>query len=164
MVQRYLDYCPNCGAPVEPGARYCWRCALKLSRESGPTAHVISSEATQVYAQPPATIPIRTPTGETQTLAAYFAAGNKILPITTLLQTFGKEDFKELVDVATLMVISRRHFPVDYDYHRGTFLIQDAGSTNGTLFNGEEIRGKGPVPLRDSDRMATSFCLPESYD
>jgi len=22
--------CPNCGAPVEPGAKYCWRCGAKL--------------------------------------------------------------------------------------------------------------------------------------
>jgi ribosomal protein L40E len=24
------DICPNCGAPVEPGARYCWRCGSRL--------------------------------------------------------------------------------------------------------------------------------------
>jgi len=22
--------CPSCGAPVEPGAKYCWRCGAKL--------------------------------------------------------------------------------------------------------------------------------------
>jgi len=22
--------CPSCGAPVEPGARYCWRCGARL--------------------------------------------------------------------------------------------------------------------------------------
>jgi uncharacterized OB-fold protein len=25
-----IDHCPRCGAPVEPGARYCWRCGAKL--------------------------------------------------------------------------------------------------------------------------------------
>jgi hypothetical protein len=23
--------CPACGAPVEPGAKYCWKCGTKLS-------------------------------------------------------------------------------------------------------------------------------------
>ena len=22
--------CPSCGAPVEPGAKYCWKCGAKL--------------------------------------------------------------------------------------------------------------------------------------
>jgi uncharacterized OB-fold protein len=25
-----IDHCPRCGAPVEPGARFCWRCGAKL--------------------------------------------------------------------------------------------------------------------------------------
>jgi DNA repair exonuclease SbcCD ATPase subunit len=24
------DICPNCGAPVEPDAKYCWRCGSRL--------------------------------------------------------------------------------------------------------------------------------------
>lgn len=24
--------CPSCGAPVEPGAKYCWKCGAKLRR------------------------------------------------------------------------------------------------------------------------------------
>jgi hypothetical protein len=23
--------CPSCGAPVEPGAKYCWRCGARLA-------------------------------------------------------------------------------------------------------------------------------------
>jgi uncharacterized OB-fold protein len=26
----HIGHCPRCGAPVEPGARYCWRCGAKL--------------------------------------------------------------------------------------------------------------------------------------
>jgi uncharacterized protein YegL len=29
-IQRQSIYCPRCGAPVEPGARFCWRCGAKL--------------------------------------------------------------------------------------------------------------------------------------
>jgi len=28
--QATLRACPSCGAPVEPGAKYCWRCGAKL--------------------------------------------------------------------------------------------------------------------------------------
>jgi hypothetical protein len=143
------------------GYMYLTRRREARAQLAAPTPAVAAApgEATQVYAQPPATIPIRTPTGETLTLAAYFAAGTKMIPITTLPQTFGREDFRGLADESTLRVISRRHFTVDYDYRQGTFLIQDAGSTNGTLLNGEEIRGKGPVPLKDGDIVSPAGVL-----
>jgi hypothetical protein len=30
MVGRTVRYCPNCGAPVEPGSRYCPSCGKQL--------------------------------------------------------------------------------------------------------------------------------------
>lgn len=118
------------------------------------------SEGTQVYGLQGKTIVIRTPTGETVTVAAKFVGpGGKIIPITSLPHTFGREDFRGIADESSLRVISRRHFSVSYDYHNGTFLIEDAGSTNGTLLNGEEIRGKGPVPLKDGDTVSLAGVL-----
>ena len=141
---------------------------LQSQAVSGPTA--VSSaitpsvgavpEGTQVYGLQGKTIVVRTPTGETVTVAAKFVGpGGKIIPITSLPQTFGREDFRGIADESSLRVISRRHFTVSYDYHNGTFLIEDAGSTNGTLLNGEEIRGKGPVPLKDGDTVSPAGVL-----
>jgi predicted amidophosphoribosyltransferase len=30
---RRQKVCPSCGAPAEPGAKYCWRCGAKLEFE-----------------------------------------------------------------------------------------------------------------------------------
>ncbi len=30
LQRRTYPACPNCGAPIEPGAKYCWRCGAKL--------------------------------------------------------------------------------------------------------------------------------------
>ena len=30
-AQWHSGFCPRCGAPVEPGAKYCWKCGAKLS-------------------------------------------------------------------------------------------------------------------------------------
>jgi hypothetical protein len=30
-VEERIHKCPSCGAPVEPGAKYCWKCGAKLS-------------------------------------------------------------------------------------------------------------------------------------
>jgi pSer/pThr/pTyr-binding forkhead associated (FHA) protein len=34
------------------------------------------------------------------------------------------------------------------------WFIEDSGSTNGTLLNGVEIRGKGPQELKDGDEIS----------
>jgi len=29
-AQWHSGFCPRCGAPVDPGAKYCWKCGAKL--------------------------------------------------------------------------------------------------------------------------------------
>jgi len=116
-------------------------------------------------AAPPALQPSMAPTGETMTVSTGtiqiktpertlvytggLQLGDKMIPLKTLPQEFGREDFRGLLPESQLAYISRRHFRIGYDYARNSFVIEDLGSTNGTLVDGEDIRGKGPVPIKD---------------
>jgi hypothetical protein len=104
-----------------------------------------------VLVKAPGTLLMRKPSGETMTYIAGFRVGERMIPITSLPQTFGREDFRGIVPEEALNFISRSHFIVRYDYSRGHFIIEDLGSTNGTLLNGEEIKGKGAHELKDGD-------------
>ena len=44
-------------------------------------------------------------------------------------------------------LVSRRHARLSY--YNGRWYIQDVGSRNGTYVGGEDIRGRGPIPIPD---------------
>ncbi|MEM2550345.1 MAG: FHA domain-containing protein [candidate division WOR-3 bacterium] len=108
-----------------------------------------------VVVKAPGTVVMTRPTGETMTYIAGFRVGERMIPIRSLPQIFGREDFQGFIPEEALTFITRRekggHFEVRYDYSRGRFIIEDVRSTNGTLLNGEEIKGKGPQELKDGD-------------
>ena len=71
----------------------------------------------------------------------------------------GRGDFARILNLDELGLISRNHFeikPVN-----GQFYIEDLDSANGTMLNGEDIRGKGQTILNDSDviELASAICL-----
>ncbi|QOJ79797.1 FHA domain-containing protein [Infirmifilum lucidum] len=82
-----------------------------------------------------------------------------MIPIDRLPRVYGREDFRGLVTGETLNVISRRHFEIGYDYTQGSFYIMDLGSKNGTYLNGEDIRGKGRVSLKNGDTISVAGVL-----
>jgi pSer/pThr/pTyr-binding forkhead associated (FHA) protein len=47
--------------------------------------------------------------------------------------------------------VSRRHARIFY--RDGSWYIEDLDSSNGTILNGENIKGKGPVKLNDGDEL-----------
>lgn len=51
--------------------------------------------------------------------------------------------------------VSKRHAFFIRDERTGTFLLGDAGSTNGTFVNGQRVETGKPVPLKDG--MVVSF-------
>jgi FOG: FHA domain len=71
------------------------------------------------------------------------------MPITESSAEFGRDDFKPYLPPETVQFISARHFRVYYA--GGQWYIEDLGSTNGTLLNGQQIKGKGPLPLKPGD-------------
>ncbi|MEZ0346217.1 MAG: FHA domain-containing protein [Infirmifilum sp.] len=145
---------------------------LLLQRRSAPVLEPTPPEPspegqgqTMVMPSGEHTLVVPAPSGETMRLAAMLELGDKYIPITNLPAKFGREDFKGMVPDDVLRLISRRatrgQFTIDYDYASGSFVIYDEGSTNGTFVNGEDIRGKGRVPLKDGDTIspANSFNL-----
>jgi len=107
----------------------------------------------------PGTIAITPPSGGTIMVSAWLQAPGGALPITSLPQTFGRDDFRSLVSPHLLDTISRRHFTIGYDYVSGHFVVWDEGSRNGTYVNGVDIRGKGPVPLKYGDVIAPANAI-----
>jgi hypothetical protein len=108
------------------------------------------------------TIQLTTPEGGTKVLTAMFQAGDKIVPISSLPQSFGREDFAGIASPEVLNAISRRakpQFTISFDYVNRVFTIEDNNSTNGTLLNGENIKGKGPRPLKDGDIVSPAGVL-----
>ena len=61
----------------------------------------------------------------------------------------GRGDLARALSLDDLGLISRRHFEIKSEDEQ--FYIKDMGSANGTILNGEDISGKGPVNLNDDD-------------
>ena len=69
--------------------------------------------------------------------------------ITTNSQVIGRAELARALGLDELGLISRKQFIVtcqDGEYH-----IEDTGSANGTKLNSEDIKGKGPMALKDGD-------------
>jgi len=89
-------------------------------------------------------------------LAKLVTPQGEALPITSLRQAFGREDFQRYVIPDQARLISRRstpQFEIYFDLSTRQFYIVDNNSANGTYLNGVNIRGRGPQPLKDGDRI-----------
>lgn len=53
--------------------------------------------------------------------------------------------------------ISRKHAKIFYRDDK--WYVEDLGSRNGTFVNGEEIRGRGPVELREGMEIVVGFSV-----
>lgn len=79
------------------------------------------------------------------------------IPVSEPHRVFGRETFERYgLPKDALDFITREdrggHFKI---YLRGTkWFIEDLGSTNGTLLNGVEIKGKGPQELKNGDTIS----------
>lgn len=85
-------------------------------------------------------------------LAKLEGPGGKELIIADVERIFGRSDFEQFLPWDAARTISRRHFRIFY--RAGRWYIEDLNSTNGTIVNGEDIRGKGPRPVKDGDMIS----------
>jgi hypothetical protein len=83
----------------------------------------------------------------------------QMIPISSTQQEFGRRDFEKYISREAANVISRRHFSIIFDARTKAFYITDLGSTNGTLVNNEDIRGKGRVEIKDGDIISPAGVL-----
>ena len=76
-------------------------------------------------------------------------------------RTFGREDFLGVTIVDDLMFIGKKHFKISKK--DDGFYIEDLGTKNGTMLNGEEIGGKGPIKLKNEDEIIVAKTLKIRY-
>jgi len=79
-------------------------------------------------------------------LAKLVLPDGKFINIMQTVEEFGRSNFEGLVPPNVLNYISKRHFRIQLLGNK--WYIEDLGSTNGTLVDGQQIKGKGPVELR----------------
>jgi len=79
-------------------------------------------------------------------LARLVLPDGKFINVMQTAEEFGRSNFEGLVPPNVLNFISKRHFRIQLLGNR--WYIEDLGSTNGTLVDGQQIKGKGPVELR----------------
>lgn len=83
---------------------------------------------------------------------AFFVLPNGVeIPILSQSMEFGRENFRGYVSDDKLAYISARHFRI-FLAPDGWY-IEDLGSTNGTVVDGVEIRGRGPVKLKAGSKV-----------
>ncbi len=76
---------------------------------------------------------------------------NKELKINEYQRIFGREDFVGSIVVDDLLFLGKQHFRLTF--MDDGFYIQDLDTKNGTIVNGEEIKGMGKIKLRDKDEI-----------
>jgi hypothetical protein len=103
------------------------------------------------------------PVSKAARVSAQLQAPRGTIPIASFPQTFGREDFRQLLPPQLINLVSRRHFMISYDPEQNTFYIQDLNSTNGTYVNGVDIRGKGLVPLKNGDLIVPANVIPLKF-
>ena len=89
--------------------------------------------------------------GTMQYYASLELPDGQTIPMTQLTQDFGRTDFETRVPKEVSNIISRRQFQISFSTRDKKFYIEDLGSTNGTMVNGTDIRGKGKVALNSGD-------------
>jgi pSer/pThr/pTyr-binding forkhead associated (FHA) protein len=89
--------------------------------------------------------------GTMQYYASLELPDGQTIPMTALSQDFGRSEFESKVPKEVSNIISRRQFQISFSTRDKKFYIEDLGSTNGTIVNGNDIRGKGKVPLNSGD-------------
>lgn len=94
-------------------------------------------------------------------LAKLILPNNHEIKITEDQKVFGREDFVGVIPLDDLLVIGRRHFKI-VRTDDGVYM-EDMKSKNGTMLNGEEIRGLGRRKLGDGNEILVAKVLRMRY-
>lgn len=87
-----------------------------------------------------------------QALAYLELPNGQRIPITLSSQEFGRNELASYLPPGQVSYLSRRHFRVFQQ--GGRWFVEDLGSTNGTLVDGRQIKGSGPVEIRDGSTIS----------
>lgn len=103
-----------------------------------------------------------TPPSETRKYLAKLVLKNKHeFLIKDYERIFGREDFLGTALTDDLMFIGKEHFKITK--MDDGFYIEDLGTKNGTMVNGEDITGSGKVKLENEDEIMVAKTLKIRY-
>lgn len=94
-------------------------------------------------------------------LATLILPNNHVVRITEKEKIFGREDFAGVVSVDDLLFIGRKHFKIVR--MKDGLYIQDLGTKNGTMLNGEEITQTESRKLKDKDKILVANVVEVKY-
>lgn len=94
-------------------------------------------------------------------LAKLILPDNREIKLTRDEKSFGREDFLGVISGDDLLFIGRRHFKIVV--MDGEFYIEDLDTKNGTMLNGEEIKGLGRKKLKNGDEILAAKVLMIKY-
>lgn len=74
----------------------------------------------------------------------------------------GREDFLGIISTDKLMFIGKEHLKIIKE--SGCFYIQDLKTKNGTMLNGEHLKGLEKIKLEDGDKIVLAKSLTIRYN
>jgi pSer/pThr/pTyr-binding forkhead associated (FHA) protein len=94
-------------------------------------------------------------------LAKLILPDKNFLTISDKQQTFGRDDFLGSVVSDQLLFIGKEHFKISR--REDGFYIEDLNTKNGTIVNGEEIKGQGKIRLVNESQIVISQIFTVTY-
>jgi len=123
--------------------------AVLLRRRQPPT--VVGGPPISIPPSPPQPTPAPTAIAMPKTevgvpLAYLVLPSGQQIPIMRTVEEFGRDKFVGYIPPEQAQYISARHFRIMHQ--AGRWFIEDLNSTNGTIVDGQQIKGKGLVEIR----------------
>lgn len=142
--------CLICGRENPSDAKYCIYCGSQIT-----VSQPYPVYPQPIYPQVPVPVPYY-PYVPVQIGYQLIFPNGKVLEVRNeFIKRFGREDFVNYLTPKELKYITRKvrggHFEIIAQIRDNNieYYIRDLNSSNGTLLDGEEIKGKGSIPLKD---------------
>jgi pSer/pThr/pTyr-binding forkhead associated (FHA) protein len=147
---------PDCNAENDEKEEFCINCGLKKGSgkpiQKEPETGTLGP--TPVTPQPNNTPPaIEVPEAQLQLVKSSVVVANEFS--VTKGKTLGRTMENDIVLPDSY--VSRKHARISYE--GGVYVLEDLGSTNGTILNGNDIKGMGKQALKDGDQIQLGTTL-----
>lgn len=98
----------------------------------------------------------------TDSFAKLVLPNNNNIIVNGAERILGREDFLGVISTDKLLFIGKEHFKIIKE--SGCFYIQDLNTKNGTMLNGEPLKGFEKVKLEDGDTIMVAKSLTIKYN
>jgi len=144
---------PGCGFENDDSEDFCVKCQLKkgsgveLEQPIVPSVQPSSGPIADAGQQMQPISVVKVPEAQLQLVKSSFSLANEFS--VTNGKDIGRAIDNDIVLPDTY--VSRKHAKISFE--NGVYVIEDLNSTNGTFLNGDDIKGKGKLPLKDDDEI-----------